>query len=338
MSRSKFYGLELIDAPLPAPNHGHVVLGAGAPVLLYQIGTHETRALIDVPEGLASASVAAGGVKSHLRNVVLPDLPSAVRPSFEAALDEGKLRSMPNSWLPPSTNVTAGLVVLGDALNMRHPLTGGGMTVAFNDVVILSELLDPSRVAQFDDTQGVLAAMRTWHWRRKRLTSVINILAQALYALFAADGKHVARSFRCHADARACEDPQLKTLQRGCFRYFQLGGAAISGPIGLLGGIIRNPFVLFYHFFAVALFSIWIFVVEGVGGANAAGTSKTVPREELDGGAARGESKPVPGEEKAVRSGASGMIAIPSRMVAAPAVFWKACLVLFPYIFSELRR
>jgi len=193
ISRSKFYGLELIDAPLPAPNHGHVVLGAGAPVLLYQIGTHETRALIDVPEGLASASVAAGGVKSHLRNVVLPDLPSAVRPSFEAALDEGKLRSMPNSWLPPSTNVTPGLIVLGDALNMRHPLTGGGMTVAFNDVVILSELLNPSRVAQFDDTKAVLAAMQTWHWRRKRLTSVINILAQALYALFAADGEHVLR-------------------------------------------------------------------------------------------------------------------------------------------------
>jgi len=135
----------------------------------------------------------------------------------------------------------------------------------------------------------------------------------------------------------ACLDPQLKTLQRGCFRYFQLGGAAISGPIGLLGGIIRNPFVLFYHFFAVALFSIWIFVVEGVAGPNAAGTSKTVPKED-DGGAARGEWKPVPGEEKDVRRGASGMTAIPRRMVAAPRVFWKACLVLFPYIFSELQR
>lgn len=111
---------------------------------------------------------------------------------------------MPNSWLPASTNVTRGLVVLGDALNMRHPLTGGGMTVAFNDVVLLSELLDPIRVAQFDDTKAVLAAMQTWHWRRKRLTSVINILAQALYALFAADGKRVLRSFTYQTDNSLC--------------------------------------------------------------------------------------------------------------------------------------
>jgi squalene monooxygenase len=27
-----------------------------------------------------------------------------------------------------------GVVVLGDALNMRHPLTGGGMTVTLRDV------------------------------------------------------------------------------------------------------------------------------------------------------------------------------------------------------------
>lgn len=188
VSRSKFWALELIDAPLPAPNHGHVLLGSNAPVLLYQIGTHETRALIDIPENTPTASLAAGGVKGHLRNVVLPDLPVEVRPCFEAALEKDRLRSMPNSWLPPSTNVYKGLVILGDAMNMRHPLTGGGMTVAFNDVVMLSELLAPEKVPHLSDTEKVLKAMRKWHWQRKRLTSVINILAQALYSLFAANG------------------------------------------------------------------------------------------------------------------------------------------------------
>ena len=188
VSRSKFYGLELIDADLPRAQHGHVVLGDGAPVLLYQIGTHETRALVDVPENLASASIKNGGVKGHLRNVVLPGLPKPVQSSFEAALDSGGLRSMPNSFLPPSTNKTPGMIILGDAMNMRHPLTGGGMTVAFNDVVLLSELLDPKVVPQLDDTRLVLQQMSTFHWRRKSLTSVINILAQALYTLFAANG------------------------------------------------------------------------------------------------------------------------------------------------------
>lgn len=189
VSRSRFWGLELIDADLPQPQHGHVLLGEGAPVLLYQIGTHETRALVDIPEGCETASVKNGGVKNHLRTVVLPDLPKCVRPSFEAALDRGALRSMPNSWLPPSTNKTPGLIIFGDAMNMRHPLTGGGMTVALNDAVLIGRLLSPEIVPKLDNTRLVLKQMSSFHWQRKNLTSVINILAQALYSLFAADGK-----------------------------------------------------------------------------------------------------------------------------------------------------
>lgn len=277
VARSKFWGLELLDMDLPMPCHGHVVLGDGAPVLLYQIGTRETRALVDIPQDLPSASSKNGGVKGHLRNVVLPSLPEQVQPAFEAAIERDRLRSMPNSWLPPTTNKTPGLVLLGDAMNMRHPLTGGGMTVAFNDVVLLSELLSPERVPMLDDTKLVLKQLRTFHWRRKGLTSVINILAQALYSLFAAD------------------DAQLKALQMGCFQYFKLGGNCIDGPVGLLAGIIRRPFVLFYHFFAVALYAIYIYI-----------TSASLPN-------------------------------LPWRMIGSLGVFWKACVVIFPYIFSELR-
>ncbi|KAG9926665.1 squalene epoxidase, partial [Aureobasidium melanogenum] len=185
--KSKFWGLELIDADLPMPNHGHVLISDSPPVLLYQIGTHETRALVDVPENLPSASVRNGGVKNHLRNVVLPSLPARVRPSFEAALDRGALRSMPNSFLPASKNKHAGVILLGDAMNMRHPLTGGGMTVAFNDALLLSRLLSPEQVPRLEDTKAVLAQLDVFHWKRKNLTSVINILAQALYSLFAAN-------------------------------------------------------------------------------------------------------------------------------------------------------
>lgn len=277
VAKSKFWGLELIDAQLPMPNHGHVVLGEGAPVLLYQIGTHETRALIDIPENLPSASVKAGGVKGHLKNVVLPSLPENVKPSFAAAIERDRLRSMPNSWLPPTTNKKPGLILLGDAMNMRHPLTGGGMTVALNDAVLLSQLLSPEIVPVLEDTKLVLKQMRTFHWRRKGLTSVINILAQALYSLFAAD------------------DAQLKALQMGCFQYFKLGGQCIDGPVGLLAGIIRQPFVLFYHFFAVALYAIWIYITS------------------------------------------ASIISMPVRLIGSAGVFWKACVVIFPYIFSELR-
>lgn len=245
LARSKFWGMELIDCPLPIPEHGFVSLADRAPVLLYQIGTHETRVLIDIPDNTPTASISAGGVKSHLRNTICPTLPPAIQPSFLTALEKGNLRSMPNSFLPPSTNRHPGLALLGDALNMRHPLTGGGMTVALNDVLLLTSLLHPTLIPDLSSTPQVLTAFRTFHWRRKGLTSVINILAQALYSLFAADA------------------PSLKYLQRGCFRYFQLGGNCIDGPAGLLAGIIRTPVVLVYHFFAVALLSIALLYLEG---------------------------------------------------------------------------
>ena len=281
--KSKFYALELIDCPMPAPNHGTVVLGDGSPVLLYQIGTHETRALVDIPENTPSAAVAVGGVRAHIRNVVLPSLPKQVQPCFEAALADGKIPpSMPNSWLPPSTQVEKGVVVLGDAMNMRHPLTGGGMTVVFNDVVLLANLLSPERIPDLSNTAKVQAAMKEFHWKRKGLSSIINILAQALYSLFAAN------------------DKQLKALQKGCFSYFQRGGNCIDGPSGLLAGIIRQPFVLFYHFFAVALLSVWIVMKDTMGSI-------------------------------------LGFWKFPLAVEKSLLIFWKACIVIFPFIFSELR-
>lgn len=210
--KSKFWGLELIDADLPMPNHGHVLISDSPPVLLYQIGTHETRALVDVPENLPSASVRNGGVKNHLRNVVLPSLPARVRPSFEAALDRGALRSMPNSFLPASKNKHAGVILLGDAMNMRHPLTGGGMTVAFNDALLLSRLLSPEQVPRLEDTKAVLAQLDVFHWKRKNLTSVINILAQALYSLFAANGKFFSST--AAMGILYSDDEQILNLER----------------------------------------------------------------------------------------------------------------------------
>ncbi|CRK44752.1 hypothetical protein BN1723_006278 [Verticillium longisporum] len=66
--KSKFYALELVDAPLPSPRFGHVFIGGAYPVLMYQIGSHETRALIDVPANIPEAAPAAGGVRGYISN------------------------------------------------------------------------------------------------------------------------------------------------------------------------------------------------------------------------------------------------------------------------------
>lgn len=236
--RSHFVGMVLKDAPLPSPNFGHVVIGNQAPVLLYQIGSRDTRILVDVPGKLPSAS--DGSLSKYLHANVLKELPSQLHESFLLALSSERLRTMPNSFLPSSFSQQKGVAILGDAMNMRHPLTGGGMTVGLHDAVLISRLLSPEVVPDLNDCDLVLSQLRKLHHQRKQLSSVINVLAQALYSLFAAN------------------DKRLRALQLGCFRYFQLGGPCINGPVGLLSGITRRPFLLLFHFFAVALYAIYL--------------------------------------------------------------------------------
>jgi squalene monooxygenase len=266
--RSKFYALELIDCPLTPFGFGHAVIGnASGPVLLYQIGTHETRALIDVPDRDPKASPANGGVRGYIEKVVIPTLPAEVQPSFRAALaalgEKQIPKSMPNSWLPPTKQTsTPGVLLLGDAMNMRHPLTGGGMTVAFNDVVLLSKLLAPEKVPNLGDADRVAYAMHAFHWHRKAWTTIINVLAQALYSLFAAR-----------------DDRQLVALQKGCFEYFLRGHT--DEPLGMMGGLLQEPLTLARHFFTVAFVGIWIHAVEVCDGGSIWGLWK-VPLAVLD--------------------------------------------------------
>ena len=90
----------MIDAKLPEPYYGHVFLSDAPPILVYQISPRQTRIFMDVPTGLPSASPAAGGIKAHMLDVVLPSLPSGCQDSFREAVARGKFRSMPNSFLP----------------------------------------------------------------------------------------------------------------------------------------------------------------------------------------------------------------------------------------------
>lgn len=110
---------------------------------------------------------------------------------FSEAVQNDRVRSMPNSFLPPVTNLKPGVILLGDAYNMRHPLTGAGMSVALNDIVIWRDLL--ISVPCLSDHNSILERLKVFQWKRKQSHSfVINILAQSLYALFSAsDGKYV---------------------------------------------------------------------------------------------------------------------------------------------------
>jgi 2-polyprenyl-6-methoxyphenol hydroxylase-like FAD-dependent oxidoreductase len=133
---------------------------------------------------------------------------------------------MPNSFLPPaeqgSHHQKEGVILLGEAWNMRHPLTGGGMTVALNDVVLLVELL--GQVKDLGRWDEVSRKLHVWHWRRKGLPATINILSVALYDLFGAEGQFSVFSMSDFADLTYL--PQIRTS-----RYFAGGASNTSNAV-----------------------------------------------------------------------------------------------------------
>ncbi|KAL6213179.1 hypothetical protein ACLB2K_012626 [Fragaria x ananassa] len=74
---------------------------------------------------------------------------------------------------------TPGAILLGDSFNMRHSLTGGGMTVALSDIVLLSDLLRPLR--DLIDAPAPCSYLESFYTLRKPVS-----LAGALYKVFCA--------------------------------------------------------------------------------------------------------------------------------------------------------
>ena len=82
---------------------------------------------------------------------------------------------MPNRSMPADPHSTPGALLMGDAFNMRHPLTGGGMTVALSDIVVLRDLLRP--LHDLHDAASLTKYLESFYTLRKvSLASYARIL------------------------------------------------------------------------------------------------------------------------------------------------------------------
>ena len=240
VSPSTFVGIILDGDPnelLPRPGHGHVILGDPSPVLFYPISSKEVRCLVDIPAHVKMPSVASGAMAEYVMTKIVPQVPEKLRAPLVKAVEGGQFKSMMNKTMPAQPSRTPGAVLLGDAFNMRHPLTGGGMTVAFSDVVTMRSMLSP--LPSFADAAAVGERVDAFYAHRTRPALTINTLANALYKVFCATG-----------------DSGMEEMRRACFEYLRLGGSMSAGPIALLGGLETNPLTLVSHFFSVALFGV----------------------------------------------------------------------------------
>lgn len=267
---SHFVGFIMKDAPQFKANFAELVLVDPSPVLIYQISASETRVLVDIRGELPR------NLREYMAEQIYPQIPDHLKESFLEACQNARLRTMPASFLPPSSVNKRGVLLLGDAYNLRHPLTGGGMTVALKDIKIWRQLLKD--IPDLYDDAAIFQAKKSFFWSRKRSHSfVVNVLAQALYELFSAT------------------DDSLRQLRKACFLYFKLGGECLTGPVGLLSILSPDPFLLIRHFFSVAVYATYFCF------------------------------KSEPWATK------------PRALFSSGAVLYKACSILFPLIYSEMK-
>lgn len=219
-----FLGLILKNVELPHPGHGHVFITDSSPFLAYPVTSSHIRMLIDFPGTLPPKK--SPELKKELKVRILPFLAPELHGAFLDAVEEGDFKVMPNHYMPGKPFLGSGAVLLGDALTMRHPLTGGGMTATFTDVLALGRLIlehDPKNPVEARHT------VAQFYSQKRRDNSTINILADALYRVF-----------------------RDRKLADACFGYLARGGKFAEEPVSILSGISRNKRLLITHFFAVA--------------------------------------------------------------------------------------
>jgi squalene monooxygenase len=110
------------------------------------------------------------------------------------------------------------------------------MTVALSDVAMLAPVLvglGPGECG-LGDWDRVRRALSDWQDGRRPLASTINILSVALYDLFSAEGNTLAPS--SVFPLTIASDDSLDALREGCFKYFELGGDCVEGPVSMLAG------------------------------------------------------------------------------------------------------
>ncbi|KAJ4833978.1 Squalene epoxidase 1 [Turnera subulata] len=234
---SSFVGLILRNCDLPQ-GHDHVhLIFADTPIIVYRISSTELRCLVDVL-GQKVPSISNGEMATYLKTVIAPQIPQELYNAFVSAIDEGNMKAMFCRRMPTSPYPTPGAFLIGDAFNMRNPMTGGGMTVALSDVVILRDLLRPLR--DLTDSAALCKQLEPFHALRKPMASTLNMVADALHMIFSSSSDPVIK----------------KEMREACMAYLGIGGALSSRFTALICGLDHRPLSLLVQFSAILVYGI----------------------------------------------------------------------------------
>lgn len=222
---SYFIGLIIRNLQLEHPFYGHMIISGDSPILVYPVETNAYRILIDYP-GTKPPRIGKKSIE-NFKEEVIKILPKEMVDAFIKAVEEDHIQVMPNHMMKNQAFQKEGVALLGDSFNMRHPITGGGMTACFNDIICINKSLTD---VDFDNKEQLQKAVNQYYLQRDKGVETINILANALYKVFVD-----------------------KDLKDACFEYLQQGGDQANGPLAILAGINKDKKSLLKHFYKVSM-------------------------------------------------------------------------------------
>ncbi len=219
---SRMVGVTVGGVDLPLEGYGHVLCGGPGPILMYRVGEHYVRVIVDVPSDGWTPGDRVGFISDAYAGL----LPEKLRAAFVEALRTGQCHTAANELSPRVTYGTPRRVLIGDAAGHYHPLTAVGMTLGFGDALALAESKD------FHD----------FTTKRFYATQTPELLAMELYEVFADHRAEVVavrhaiyRRWRTNSSFRnrtmrllACEDMSLSRMAlAGCAMVVR----AVAGEI-----------------------------------------------------------------------------------------------------------
>ncbi len=218
---SHFVGLLIDNDEIDHKWSGQVILSETGPILVYPVSKTKSRVLIDF-QGTTPPR-RGEELTSYLISVKSNYLPENLKVPFIEGVKNSAIKCMPNNYLPVSNQQIRGALLLGDSQNMRHPLTGGGMSAALNNVHYLGYqiLLNPECIKKSN-------FYSEYTLQAKSANASINILANALYEVM--------------------NDPLLRDA---CFDFLNNEQRA-KEPMELLSVQSRNKYKLIKNFVNVA--------------------------------------------------------------------------------------
>lgn len=219
-------GMLLNDVQLPFPGHGHVFMHGDQPVLAYPVTNSSVRILVDFK---GTTPPKQRNNEEQYMYQMGHSLPKNLQHVYWQALEHEKFKAMPTMRISGKSINKPSLMAIGDALNVRHPLTGGGMTAALTDVKLLGDLL--LGIENFEEPEAIDLAVKTFFDTRHQNNATINILADALYGVMTSDA-----------------------LKKACFNYMFRGPQYAEGPISILSAVSRDQKLLVSTFFDVAAY------------------------------------------------------------------------------------